>query len=134
MTQPGEPSRTAGRINIAFTPASEQAARRLVDRFPFASPLEVARVGAAFALREKLPLTRPDDFGPANGSNYNVGSIDPQGELRDLLVALHPEIDEDPYRVVETLMSVGTVELDKRVAAGRVLSLRDLITPSANPA
>lgn len=131
MTQSANTARTGGRVNIAFTAAAEQAARRLVERFPFASPLDVARVGAAYALRERLPLTRPGDFGAANGSNYNVGSVDPQGELRDLLLALHPEIDEDPYRIIETLMSVGAIELDKRVAAGQILSLRDLITPPA---
>lgn len=79
-----------------------------------------------------MSLTRPEDFGPANGSNFNVGSVDPQGELRDLLLALHPEIDEDPYRVVETLMSVGAAELDRRVAVGQILSLRDMIAPSEN--
>jgi hypothetical protein len=85
-------------------------------------------VGTAYALRANLPLTRAADFGSANGSNFNVGSVDPQGELRDLLLALHPEIQEDPYRVVETLMSLGTIALDEQVAAGEVLSLRDLIS------
>jgi hypothetical protein len=120
VTQPTTPSRTAGRVNIAFTTRAEHAG--LVD---------VARVGAAFALREKLPLVRADDFGPADGSNFNVGSVDPQGEFRDVLLALHPEIHEDPYRVLETLMSIGTVELEQRVAGGQILSLRELIGPIA---
>jgi hypothetical protein len=119
--------RASSRVNIAFTPAAEAAARRLKDRFPFTTLVEVARVGAAYALRARMSLTRPDGFGKADGSNFNVGSVDPQGELRDLLVALHPEIDEDPYRAVETLMSLGTIALDEQVAAGEVLSLRDLI-------
>jgi hypothetical protein len=117
----------SSRVNIAFTPEATAAARRLKERFPFSDLVDVARVGTAYALRTKLPLTRPSDFGSANGSNFNVGSVDPRGELRDLLLALHPEISEDPYRVVETLMSLGTVALDEKVAAGEVLSLRDLI-------
>ncbi len=129
MTQSSLSGRSAGRVNIAFTPEAEEAGRRLVDRFPFGGLVDVARVGVAFALREKLPVERDERFGPANGSNYNVGSIDPQGELRELLLALYPEITEDPYRVIETLMSVGTLELDRRVAAGEILSLRDLIAP-----
>lgn len=122
-------SRTSSRVNIAFTPAATKAAKRLQERFPFADLVDVARVGTAYALRAGLPLTRAADFGSANGSNFNVGSVDPQGELRDLLLALHPEIDEDPYRVVETLMSAGTVALDQKVSDGEVLSLRDLISP-----
>lgn len=121
-------TRPTSRVNIAFTPAATAAARRLKERFPLEDLVDVARVGTAYALRAGLSLTRAADFGSANGSNFNVGSVDPQGELRDLLLALHPEIEEDPYRVVETLMSVGTVALDEQVSAGEVLSLRDLIS------
>lgn len=123
-------TRASSRVNIAFTPAATEAAKRLKERFPFNDLVDVARVGTAYALRARMPLARSADFGSANGSNFNVGSVDPQGELRDLLLALHPEIDEDPYRVVETLMSEGTIALDKQVAVGEVLSLRDLIDDS----
>lgn len=119
--------RVTSRINIAFTEAAEAAAIRLLDQFPLESRIGVARVGVAYALRCGLPLTKPADLGPANGSNFNVGSVDPQGELRDLLLALHPDIDEDPYNVVQTLMSVGTLALDQKVADGEILTLRDLI-------
>lgn len=125
MTEPSTPRST--RVNIAFTPAATAAAKRLQDHFHFADLVDVARVGTAYGLRHGLDLTRPTDFGPANGSNFNVGSVDPQGEIRDLILALHPEVDEDPYRVVETLMSVGTIALDAQLASGEVLSLRDLI-------
>ncbi len=74
-------------------------------------------------------MTRPDDFGPANGSNFGVGSVDPGGELRDLLQALHPDMDEDPYRIVETLMSVGVLAIDERLANSEIHSLRTLIFP-----
>lgn len=127
MSQPTSTARAGGRVNIAFTEAAEEAARRLVNRFPFAALVDTARVGAAFALREGMSLSRPEDVGPANGSNYNVGSVDPGGELRDLLLALHPHIEEDPYRVLETLMSQGVLAIDERVASGEILSLRDLM-------
>jgi hypothetical protein len=133
------PTRPGGRVNIAFTKDATEAAKRLIERFTFteaseqAEPdldlVDAARIGTAFALRVSLPMTRPDNFGPANGSNFNVGSIDPGGELRDLLQALHPDLDEDPYRVVETLMSVGVLAIDERLEAGDIHSLRTLISP-----
>lgn len=128
MTESTTTAHATGRVNIAFTPAAESAARRLQEHFSFANLVDVARLGVAYALRQKMPLARPDDFGSASGSNFNIGSVDPQGELRDLFRALHPEIDEDPYRVIETLMSVGAVALDEQVTGGDVHSLRDLIT------
>lgn len=115
------------RVNIAYTIAAEAAARRLINQFPFSNLVDVARVGVAFAVRQQLPLVRPADFGSANGSNFNVGTVDPNGELRDILLALHPGLTEDPYRVIETLMSVGTLDLDEKVSSGEVLSLRDML-------
>lgn len=120
----------SSRVNIAFTQAATAAARRLKDHFNFEDLVDVARVGIAYALRKNLPLVRPEDFGSANGSNFGIGSVDRRGEIRDLIRALHPEIDEDPYRVAETLMSLGAVALDTQLASGEVLSLRDLIDPS----
>src|SRR5215469_2197580 len=114
----------SSRANIAFTEAATAAARRLKDRFHFDDLVDVARVGIAYALRENLPLVRPEDFGSANGSNFGIGSVDRGGEIRDLIQALHPEIDEDPYRVAETLMSLGAIALDMHTASGEVLSLR----------
>ena len=121
-----EQVRTA-RVNIAFTPPGEAAARRLIERLPLGALLDAARVSVAFALREGLPLSRDEAFGSANGSNYNVGSVDPNNEIRDILLALHPEIKDDPYRVVETLMSTGALALEAKVMAGDILSLKDLI-------
>lgn len=139
MTSSPTSPRPAGRVNIAFTKDATDAAKRFIERFTFTEAswrgepdldlVEAARIGAAYALREGLPLTRPDDFGPANGSNFNVGSVDPGGELRDLLLALHPDLDDDPYRVLETLMSAGICALDERIAAGEIHSLRTVIFP-----
>lgn len=127
-------TRATSRVNIAFTTPATEAAKRLQERFPFDDLVDVARVGVAYALRARLPRTRTADFGSANGSNFNVGSVDPKGELRDLLLALHPEIEEDPYRVVETLMSLGTIALYEQVTAGEVLSLREMIAdPGLSP-
>lgn len=125
MSQPF--TRSSSRVNIAYTEAAEAAARRLVERFHFPQLVDVVRLGTAYALRTGTALDRPKNFGTTNGSNFNVGTVDPRGELRDLLLALHPDVDEDPYRVVETLMSLGTVALDEQVAAGEVLSLKDMI-------
>jgi hypothetical protein len=98
---------------------------------PFTELVDIARIGVAYALRTGVPLERPADFGSASGSNFNIGSIDAQGELRGLLTALHPENDDDPGRVLETLMSVGTLKIAARVAEGEIRSLHDLIDPPA---
>ena len=111
MTEPT----VQNRINIAFTPAGEAAARRILDRLPIGGVVDIARVSIAFALREGAATERPTDFGIANGANYNVGSVDPGGELRSALQALRPELEGDPNRVLETLMTIGALAIDTMI-------------------
>lgn len=126
-----QPTARAGRVNIAFTRHVEPAVRRLQEAFHLASLLDVAKLAIAYALREDIPLERPGDFATASGVNYNIGSIDPQGELRSLLLALHPELADDPYRVLETLMNEGARRLDGELSAASILTLRDLLQTGA---
>ncbi|WP_410666752.1 hypothetical protein [Amycolatopsis sp. cmx-4-68] len=126
-TQPSV--RGSARVNLAFTQAGEDAARRLQSRFDLPSLVEVGRIGVAFALRENLPIERPETFGTTSGANYNVGSVDPQSELKNLLTAIRPDAQDDAYRVIETLMTVGTIAIDREVSLGRIVSLRDLVDP-----
>lgn len=127
MTQPAGAGGTE-RVNVAFTQVVEPVARRLQTRLRMPTLMDVARIAVAFAVRQDLPLGRPSDFGPASNANYNVGSLDPGRDLRGLVLALHPDLTDDPYRVIETLMNVGTLELDRQVNAGTIVSLQDLLT------
>ncbi|WP_127544118.1 hypothetical protein [Actinoplanes sp. OR16] len=113
--------------NMAFTSAAESAAKRIKDQFNLTDVLDAGRLSIAYALREGIPVERAPGFGPMSGSNYNVGSVDPDGELRDLLLALRPGLNEDPYRVLETLMNDGALKLDAEVSSASILSLRDLL-------
>jgi hypothetical protein len=115
------------RRNIAFTRAGEDAAHRVQEKFRLPDLLDAARLSVAYAVRESLPAQRRQDFGPTNGSNYNVGSVDPAGELRDLIMAVYPNLAEDAYRIVETFMTDGAIVLDGRISRGEILSLSDLL-------
>lgn len=128
MNQPEAVTIATERVNVAFTQAAEPVARRLQTRLRLPSLMDVARIAVAYALRRELPLTRPQDFGSASSANYNVGSIDPGGQLRGLLLALHPDLTDDPYRVLETLMNIGTFELDRQITDGHIVSLQDLVS------
>lgn len=118
---------SSGRVNIAFTPAATAAAEKICAVLSFSEKVEVARIATAYALRAGLSLTRSADFGPTTGTNENIGSVDPKGELRSLITALHPECEEDPARVLETLMSKGALAIAERIDNGEIRTLRELI-------
>lgn len=45
-------------------------------------------------------------------TKWNVGSVDPAGDLREMIVSLYPDSDE-PYRLMEYLMNEGIDALAK---------------------
>lgn len=123
-----------GRVNIALTGPAEMAKATVLSRFPFQEGMQVIRLGLAYAIACAMEPVRGDDFGrPGDGQNMNVGSFDPNGEIRALLLALFPDAD-DPYVVAETLMSLGLVALGKEVAEKRIQRLSDILQESQTPA
>jgi hypothetical protein len=83
------------------------------------------RLGLAYALRCELP-TEPDPAigRPGDGQTVNVGSFDPNGEIRALIRALYPDT-QDPFGMVQILMSRGLIQLDEDITAGRITTLAD---------
>jgi hypothetical protein len=115
------------RVNIALTGPAEIAKDVLFAAFPFEERQQVIRLGLAYAIRSDLQPQRGPDFGtPGHGQNLNVGSFDPDGDLRELVSALYPE-HEDPYVVVETLMSLGLVSLAQALEEGQIHSISELL-------
>ena len=120
-TTPASP----GRVNIALTGQAEIAKGRLKAYFTDTEGLTLMRLGAAYAIRCGLSPEREAGFGrPGDGQNANIGSFDPTGEIRALILALFPDCS-DPYVAAETLMSLGLVRLDEDIRSGRITTLAD---------
>lgn len=84
----------------------------LVQSGNFLSELDAAKFAMAYAIRAGVPL------GSIEGADtkWNVGSVDPDGSLRSLIEALHPESAE-PYRLVEYFMNEGVKLLEGKRSA-----------------
>lgn len=121
----------AGRITIAFTGRAEIAKDRLKAQFTETEGQNLMRLGLAYAVRCDLKPERDATFGrPGDGQTAGIGSFDPTGEIRALILALFPD-SGDPYAVAETLMSRGLVKLDEDITAGRVTALADVMYGSS---
>lgn len=125
-------SSPTGRINIALTGPAEMAKDEVKKHFTDTEGLTLMRLGLAYAVRCRLPITRDDAIGrPGDGQNVNVGSFDPSGEIRALISALYPDAG-DAYAVAEVLMSRGLIKLEQDLRAGRVSSLADVMYANDN--
>ena len=87
---------------IGITKANHPALQRLVEGGQFASELDAARFAMSHAVRSGVAPGRTE----STDTKWNVGSVDPAGDLRALLQGLYPE-EEEPYRLLEYLMNRG---------------------------
>jgi hypothetical protein len=117
------------RTTIALTAEANAVVDKLCDEFGLPERAHAAKLGIAYAIRRDLePLSRRTaPTGPA-GSTWGVAGFDTDGKLRELMQAVFPDRDEDPYATVENLMNAGLVELAKALAERRPQTLADLLT------
>lgn len=87
---------------IGITKANAVPLANLVSAGRFGSELDAAKFAMAYAIKNGAPV------GSTEGAEtkWNVGSVDPDGSMRDLLEALYPDTSE-PYRLLEYLMNEG---------------------------
>jgi len=102
--------------NIRLTSEANAVADKLVETGRFENVATVAKFALAYALKNHFdeidPIFYPITDG--GGSNYNVGSFDSDGRLRDLLRALYPGATT-PYFYARALMMFGLKKIDERL-------------------
>lgn len=87
---------------IGITKANHSDLQKLLQTGQFASELDAAKFAMAFAARNEVPAGRADGA----DTKWNVGSVDPSGDLREMVRTLYPDVSE-PYRLMEHLMNEG---------------------------
>ena len=91
---------------IGITRGNLGALQRLVTSGHFGSELDAAKFAMAYAIKKGATAGRSDSA----DTKWNVGSVDPDGNLRAMLLAFYPE-EEEPFRLMEYLMNVGLTNL-----------------------
>ena len=125
-----------GRVTISLTSETDAIVDELCRRFHVKERMDIARVGFAFGVRAGIMPTAHDrPLGSGTGSTWNVGTLDPGGELRSLTQALYPGNADDPYLLVESLINRGLSLLAQRVESDQPITLTELseLRPNAGP-
>ena len=113
------------KVNIGLSLEASKIADKIEETSFFEDRLSIAKFALAFAVKSGL-----DDkliefrIGEAGGTKWNVGSVDNDQYLRDLIVSLYPEC-ETPYRYIEALMNKGLLKIGERInheGLGRISS------------
>jgi hypothetical protein len=119
----------SGRTTIALNAEANAAVDVLCERFPFKERSDAAKFGIAYAVRRGLSLLPGENVqaGGPSGTTWGVGGFDADGKLRELVLALYPENDDDPYVALEKLMNRGLVAVVAALAERRPQTLADLV-------
>ena len=116
-----------GRVNISLSEPAGAAMAYIAQKFPFKENMALTQLGLAYAIRMELGPVRDAAFAkPASVQNMNLGSFDPNNEIRNLLKVLYPD-QGDPAIIAETLMNVGLLKLEADIKSGAVTRLSHLV-------
>ena len=113
---------TEDKKTIGLTAENRSVMERIMDKGFFRDQKDAAMFAMAYAIRQGL---HPDN---AEGTNtiWNVGSLDPDGEIRLLIGNLFPDTST-PYRVVESFVNAGLLQIGFRMDKEPGIEITDLL-------
>jgi hypothetical protein len=109
---------------IGLTPNNKEVVAQMVDAGYFKEDKDAAKFALAWAIREGKNV----EPGMVAGATtvWNIGSFDPDGELRSVLSALFNS--DTPYRLVEQYVNFGLSIIGEHIDDNRGLDLSDLMS------
>lgn len=104
--------------NVRLSKASKEIAERFVATGKFADVITVAKFALAYALKNHFDEIDPSSYTipDSDGNNYNIGTLDKDGQISVLIQALYPGTDT-PYIYARALMVFGLTKLGERIDA-----------------
>lgn len=117
---------TKEKVTVGVTDAGAQHLAALMDTEWFETEMAVYLLAISTALARNLVVSEKPLAGVK--TKFNVGSLDRDGRLRDLVQLMGPENLSDPYEYAEKLAEVG-LEFLKNKFVDQDLLLSDVLSP-----
>ncbi|MYG79463.1 MAG: hypothetical protein F4189_14020 [Acidimicrobiaceae bacterium] len=97
---------------IGVTEAADGVLAVMVEQGHFSDAIDAAKFAMALAISSQADAG--DLTVEGTTTKWNVGSFDPDSQLRSLLDALYPDVDQ-PYRLLEFLINDGLHRVSKHI-------------------
>lgn len=103
-------------VNIRLSKDANDIAEALVATGKFENVITAAKFALAYALNNHFDEFNPADYvvPDSGGNNYNIGTVDRDGQLALLLRAIYPETDT-PYVYARALMIFGLLKIGELI-------------------
>jgi len=105
------------KVNIGLSIEANKVADLLEESGFFEDRLTIAKFALAFAIKNGIDSELAEyKLGEAGGTKWNIGSVDNDQYLRELIISLYPDVDT-PYRYIEALMNKGLLMMGEVIKA-----------------
>lgn len=91
---------------IGVTEPADRVLAVMIEQGHFTEGIDAAKFAMALAINSGANANERDLTVEGATTKWNVGSFDPDGQLRSLINALYPDIGQ-PYRLLEFLIDDG---------------------------
>ena len=121
---------------IGVTEAADRVLAGVVEQGHFSDGLDAAKFAMAIAISAGASEGDLNLTVEGAGTKWNIGSFDPDGQLRSLISALYPDIGQ-PYRLLEFLIDDGLRRVSEHIeSVGEldVIALLDETEPRSSAA
>lgn len=127
---------TAGKdkAQLGLTDEARRRLQYITDRGGFNEMQDAYRLAVSIALAESLS---PADSSLSRTTYVNIGSLDPDGLLRQAVLTVREDHDDRPVALIERLAEAGIHRIHSHLESGK--PLRDLLmmfasaTPESTP-
>lgn len=111
--------------NVRLSAKSSDIAEKILESGLFDDKISVCKFALAYAISKHFSEVDPeflDSVYDSNGSNYNVGSIDDDKFISQVVTSIYPTTTA-PYRYARVLMIFGLEKMGELLDAGQLYPL-----------
>ena len=119
------------KITIGVSEAADRVLALMVEQGHFAEGIDAAKFAMALAINAGANTDGRDLTVEGTTTKWNVGSFDSDGQLRSLIDALYPDIDQ-PYRLLEFLIDDGLRRVGEHIESVGELDIIALLDEAGN--
>ncbi|MCQ2011372.1 hypothetical protein NOM01_15435 [Sporolactobacillus sp. STSJ-5] len=118
---------------IVLSGQAQAVAKQMNDSGTFPDSLSAAKFGMAYAIKYYWDAVNTSDklnhlngVYDSKGSTYNIGSLDPDNYVLQLMEALYPDSDT-PYTFTRVLICFGLNKLGDLLEEGRLFPINKVM-------
>lgn len=115
--------------NLVLSRHATEIANQMKESGSFPDALVAAKFGMAYAIKyyweeigSSSELQRLDSIYDTQGNHYNIGSVDPDKYISQIMEALYPD-SNTPYKFTRVLMCYGLNQLGDLLEDGKLFPI-----------